>query len=524
MKKKEFVNHINTEIFNGEKILQRIQNLQEYHDNYGDGMANFGYRPRHNYDPEELVALTNDLTLWERRVSEILKCYLGKKNKDVLNEFALSVPRYWANFKSSGLSCTNRNLTTLRSILDRIDFLNPVNDVKPVVEGQARGLENKPYKVFISHSGEDKSFVNELVKLLEFLGVDSPNKLLCSSIKGYQIPTSEDFAEYIMKQFYEYNLFVIIVHSRNYYSSTYSLNEMGAAWVLKTDFFSFLVKGFEFRDMDGVINNRTISVKVDQDDADARLDELKDKLVPLFKQTGFNSTRWETLRDEFLTKVNNLPDMGVKESDEVFSSCYLPMFDRIFTLVDMTNYPHWTFYWAMAGSSKISFQTYRNLEELSELLKRINYHKGYEQYNCLLKNLALLISDYIDLCEEHIEQVGDDEFTIDRFYKKIPYNSDYRILLHEYYEYCYLICDMTLELTRLLNLLLERIREKVPDYHIEDGVFVIDTVDRIKTEYQNNEKTNTPYPGLRCFVRERSTRNYCYSKTDNLNFIRMKNC
>ena len=68
MKKKEFVNHINTEIFNGEKILQRIQNLQEYHDNYGDGMANFGYRPRHNYDPEELVALTNDLTSWERRV------------------------------------------------------------------------------------------------------------------------------------------------------------------------------------------------------------------------------------------------------------------------------------------------------------------------------------------------------------------------------------------------------------------------------------------------------------------------
>ena len=117
-----------------------------------------------------------------------------------------------------------------------------------------------------------------------------------------------------MKQFYEYNLFVIIVHSRNYYSSTYSLNEMGAAWVLKTDFFSFLVKGFEFKDMDGVINDRTISVKVDQDDADARLDELKDKLVPLFKQTGFNCTRWETLRDEFLAKVNELPDID-RESE-----------------------------------------------------------------------------------------------------------------------------------------------------------------------------------------------------------------
>ncbi len=95
-------------------------------------------------------------------------------------------------------------------------------------------LEDKPFKVFISHSSEDIAFVNELVKLLEFLGVDSSEKLLCSSIKGYQIPTSEDFADYILKQFYDYNLFVIIVHSHNYYSSPYSLNEMGAAWVLKT--------------------------------------------------------------------------------------------------------------------------------------------------------------------------------------------------------------------------------------------------------------------------------------------------
>lgn len=78
---------------------------------------------------------------------------------------------------------------------------------------------------------------------------------------------------------------------------------------IKDRFLSFLVKGFEFKDMDGVINDRTISVKVDQDDADARLDELKDKLVPLFKQTGFNCTRWETLRDEFLAKVNELPDI-----------------------------------------------------------------------------------------------------------------------------------------------------------------------------------------------------------------------
>lgn len=309
MNKNEFISNLNIEISNGKALLDRFERLQEYNDDFGDGMAYFGSGYRHKYNPNEKNKLTNDFTLWERRVLEILKCYLAEDSSVVEEEFTTSEPRYWMNFKSSGITCLNNNLTTLRSCLERIDYLETKAENCNDSNKQSKLQKDKPYKVFISHSGEDMAFVNELVKLLEFLGVDTPDKLLCSSIKGYQIPTSEDFAEYIMKQFYEYNLFVIIVHSRNYYSSTYSLNEMGAAWVLKTDFFSFLVKGFEFKDMDGVINDRTISVKVDQDDADARLDELKDKLVPLFKQTGFNCTRWETLRDEFLAKVNELPDI-----------------------------------------------------------------------------------------------------------------------------------------------------------------------------------------------------------------------
>ena len=78
---------------------------------------------------------------------------------------------------------------------------------------------------------------------------------------------------------------------------------------------------------------------------------------------------------------------------------------------------------------------------------------------------------------------------------------------------------MTLELTRLLNLLLERIRERVPDYQIDEGVFVIDSIVREKTAYCENEKSDSPYPGLNKFVKIRSSRNYCYSKTSNLNFI-----
>lgn len=520
MNKNEFICNLNIEITNGEALLDRFERLQEYHDDLGDGMAYFGLGHRHKYNPVEKNKLANDFTLWVRRVLEILKCYLGENSSVVDEEFTISDPRYWMNFKSSGITCLNNNLTTLRSCLERVDYLEAKDENCNDSNKQSKFQKDNPYKVFISHSGDDVAFVNELVKLLEFLGVDTPQKLLCSSIKGYQIPTSEDFAEYILKQFYDYNLFVIIVHSHNYYSSPYSLNEMGAAWVLKTDFFSFLVKGFEYNDMKGVINQRSISVKVDVDDAGARLNELKNKLVPLFKPQGVNESRWESLRDEFLKKVNDLQRPNDVTSNDLFLSCYIPVFDKILSLVDMQNYPYWTYNWAMAGTSKISIATYHSLEDLNSFLQRISYHQDYDVYDNLLKNLGTLVSDYLYLCNKHIEIYGQEVYTIERFYKKIPNNLDYESQLNEFNEYCWLICDMTLELTRLLNLLMERIREKVSNYHIDEGIFVIDTIDREKTEYRNDEKSDSPYPGLKQFVKVRSLgRNYCYSTTQQLEFI-----
>lgn len=517
MNKNEFICNLNAEITKGEVLLDRFERLQEYHDDLGDGMANFGSGHRHIYNPVEKNKLANDFTLWVRRALEVLKYYLGE-NSRVVEEIITSEPRHWMNFKRSGISCLNNNLTTLRSCLERIDYLEAKDESCNDSNKLSKLEKDKPFKVFISHSGEDVAFVNELVKLLEFLGVDSSEKLLCSSIKGYQIPTSEDFADYILKQFYDYNLFVIIVHSHNYYSSPYSLNEMGAAWVLKTDFFSFLVKGFEYNDMEGVINQRTISVKVDVDDAGAHLNELKNKLVSLFKPQGVNESRWETLRDEFLEKVNTLQSSSYTASEDLFLSCYIPVFDKVLSFVDMPNYPIWTSSWAMAGTSKISVSTYRSLEELNIFLQRISYHQGYDMYDNLLKNLGSLVSDYLYLCNEHLENFGPEEYTIERFYKKIPNNPDYASQLNEFNEYCWLICDMTLELTRLLNLLLERIRERVPDYQIDEGVFVIDSIAREKTVYCENEKSDSPYPGLKQFVKIRKTRNYSYSKTEELGF------
>ena len=99
--------------------------------------------------------------------------------------------------------------------------------------------------VFISHSSKDKDFVDALVNLLEEIGLDE-NTLFCSSVSDYGVPLGENIFNYLKAQFQEHKIFVIFVHTPNYYQSPICLNEMGAAWILHTDCCSFLSKNIFF--------------------------------------------------------------------------------------------------------------------------------------------------------------------------------------------------------------------------------------------------------------------------------------
>lgn len=93
--------------------------------------------------------------------------------------------------------------------------------------------------VFISHSSKDKAFVEALVELLESIGFDE-NNLFCSSVDGYGIGLGEDIFNTLKNLFLEHELYVLFVHSPRYYNSTISMNEMGAAWVLRANYYSLL--------------------------------------------------------------------------------------------------------------------------------------------------------------------------------------------------------------------------------------------------------------------------------------------
>ena len=169
--------------------------------------------------------------------------------------------------------------------------------------------------VFISHSHDDEDFIVALVNLLEDMGF-TKDTLFCSSVREFGIPLSGDIFETIRGLFLEHDLYVIFVHSPRFYGSPVSLNEMGAAWVLKTDFCSILTNDMEYSMMKGVVNNAKLSIKVDDKEAPSLLNELYKHLKTMFSLQNLDMNKWERKRDQFLTIVRSLNNEKVEDAVE----------------------------------------------------------------------------------------------------------------------------------------------------------------------------------------------------------------
>lgn len=193
-------------------------------------------------------------------------------------------------------------LEELYSQLERDDFSEKESDM---LSYEKTLMSVKEPKIFISHSSKDKNYVELFVKLLREMGLSAEN-IFCSSLPSYDIPMDgTTILDCIRDQFSNYNLHVIFVHSKNYYQSPVSLNEMGAAWILNCNHSSILLPGFPFEDMKGVIRNDEIALKLDSNET-----EVKDKLNQLYKKIANEfhleqeqSVLWEQNRDGFIKSV-----------------------------------------------------------------------------------------------------------------------------------------------------------------------------------------------------------------------------
>ena len=145
-------------------------------------------------------------------------------------------------------------------------------------QGGATGMKKTPL-IFISHSSKNKDQVEKIANLLRSINLSPRRDIFCSSLPGYGIPNGANIFDFLRERFLNYDLHIIFVHSPEYYESVVSLNEMGAAWVLRTTATSLLLPGFDFSGMIGVIGSDSIAIKLDNDRS-----EVKDRLNQLRRE------------------------------------------------------------------------------------------------------------------------------------------------------------------------------------------------------------------------------------------------
>lgn len=190
------------------------------------------------------------------------------------------------------------------------------------VQGREKEMLKKS-KLFISHSSKDKQYVEEIVSMFDDMGL-SDEYLFCSSIPGYDIPLGKSIFDYLMELFQDYDLHIVFVHSKNYYQSPISLNEMGAAWALKKNYTSILLPGFDFSEMKGIVNNANIAIKLDrsEDELKDKLNQLYDQIIAEFGIKKKNHILWEKKRDSFIKNILAIQPLGNTSQNLISKEAY----------------------------------------------------------------------------------------------------------------------------------------------------------------------------------------------------------
>lgn len=158
-------------------------------------------------------------------------------------------------------------------------------------------------KIFISHSSEDNKYVEQIVNLLIEMGLDRA-QIFCTSLPGYGIPADTGVIDYLREQRLNYELYVIFVHSNNYYNSTDSLIEMGAARAILCEETSILLPDVNSEDMTRTANVESL-IKLCRTDRYIKnmLNDFYDKIVNNFDLERNDDCIWEQTRDSFIKEV-----------------------------------------------------------------------------------------------------------------------------------------------------------------------------------------------------------------------------
>jgi hypothetical protein len=255
---------------------------------------------------EIVIKSSSDPTfkVWKNNVERTLMKVFGTESHEV-NEFKklnfFYNPMMYtlgSDFTNEHFRCFNRDFDmTIKQINSYIEELEEELLSEPEDKQQDKIIAENLNKVFISHSTKDSIIVEEMIEILETVGLKT-EQIFCSSFEGYGIDLGEDFLERLKTEL-DSNVLVIFILSENFYSSPVSLCEMGATWIKTNVHIPVLIPPFDFKDIKGVIP-MTQGFKINEA---LKLNLFKLKIEELFCLSPIDFSTWERKRDRIISRI-----------------------------------------------------------------------------------------------------------------------------------------------------------------------------------------------------------------------------
>lgn len=200
---------------------------------------------------------------------------------------------------------------------------------------------------------------------------------------------------------------------------------------------------------------------------------------------------------------------------DLFESFYLPAFDSIFKFLDIENFTDWAYPCALKDHAHLRGDIYENIDKIVKIASEHSNNQAMITWDVLIQNFGILVEDFKTVYSIYAIELSDGNYWVNPFYKTRPQNERRNEDLSAYNEHISLIQDLLCELTRFCNLLLERIREIVPNYKRELGLLYVD-MDAPTLIYEEEEISDTPYPGIKEFIKVRLSRKPHYGSTPSI--------
>lgn len=292
------------------------------------------------YDKKQKEDFYAAYSLWDDFNKELFtRMFADANNTDKHRYESAGEKMFWSgheDYVEEQKKTIRGKVNYLNGFLNRVVLIpSKIDDNNNLDKDNIRETRMKKPKIFISHKTEDSNYAKAIIAMLVALGVNHKD-IFCSSVDGYGIPFGRNIFDTLHNQFDDYRLFVIFIHSPRYYKSAISLNEMGAAWILRSEHRSFLTSDCEFSMLTGVIHRDEIAFKAGQKDTEHLLHDFRHDIKTFFSLDGINDAIWDSAKSEFIEKVqsfnyqsneNNEKKLSTKEENGALSDELISVID-----------------------------------------------------------------------------------------------------------------------------------------------------------------------------------------------------